>query len=395
MPQFYLRRFSRDGASVGAFISPNHFIGHASIKGQSQRRYMYGRNPELEKMLSELEGQWSELLRNIDQVGSPPPIMSVGHRDLLFFIALQRGRTMSAAGDHEEALALMEDFKQRAYGEIGQTPPVKPELSHDQHVLRSLQIHLSAWPYLLDLQPLVLVNESTEMFITSDAPVSFHNDALFDLKHGGATAYSSPGLIVFLPISPIRAVLLFDRNMYNMGSHTGSAVIRPTVADVSTLNALTASNTSRVLYYAPGQPHAEILAASALAKRVRAIGRSITFEITVKEQREQRRIFAISPTCSQLSMKLSFLHILPKRAARMREILVQRPFPRHPELNCWLEAYQKASRDNSDSKLIKALQGSHPDLYSRLFACQRAFLGPVVSKRIPGIGKNILRAFAS
>ncbi|GAA0709887.1 hypothetical protein GCM10009105_10700 [Dokdonella soli] len=224
--------------------------------------------------------------------------------------------------------------------------------------------------------------------------MSFHNDALFDLKHGGATAYSSPGLVVFLPISPARAVLLFDRNMYSARLRANQLVIHPSLSDVSSLNALTAANATRVLYYSPGQPHEEILAAYTLAKRVRALQRNVTFETIVKERGGQRRVLALSPSCAQLSMKLSFLRALPKRVKKMWGILARRPFPRHPELTCSLEAYEEANGDKSDSKLILALRENYPDLHSRLSEGGRAFLGPVALSRIPGIRKDILKAFA-
>lgn len=47
VPQFYLRRFSPDQSSVGTFIAPDRFVDCASIKGQAQRRHLYGRTPEL------------------------------------------------------------------------------------------------------------------------------------------------------------------------------------------------------------------------------------------------------------------------------------------------------------------------------------------------------------
>ena len=123
VPQFFLRRFSTNKASIGAFIAPAKFIDCAPIKGQAQRRFMYGRDLKLEQLLSEQEGHWSALLREVDQHDLPPTMLSAAHCDLLYFIALQRGRTISAAADHEDALTQMERFKHSAYAEIGVAVP--------------------------------------------------------------------------------------------------------------------------------------------------------------------------------------------------------------------------------------------------------------------------------
>ena len=135
-------------------------VDQAAIKGQAQRRYMYGRNTELEEeLLGENEGRWSSLPRTISGSTSLPDLMSIGHRDLLYFFALQAWTyALSTAADHRKALARLEDFRLRSYSEIGRIAPAHAELSHEQHVLRSLQINIGAWPYLLDLQPLLILN---------------------------------------------------------------------------------------------------------------------------------------------------------------------------------------------------------------------------------------------
>ena len=183
--------------------------------------------------------------------------------------------------------------------------------------------------------------------------------------------------------------------MYSTGSRKGELIMQASTSDVATLNALTAANATRVLYYAPDQPRHEIITAYKTARRVRASSGTIATELAQREVDGYRRVLAVSPSCAQLSMKLSFLHTLPKRAARMRRILLQRPFPRHPELTCWLKAYTEVDRRRPPSKVTNELQKNRPDLYLSLSCGRRAYLGPTSLRRIPGLTKEIVRAFES
>lgn len=213
----------------------------------------------------------------------------------------------------------MRDFARRVYADFGRDPPADVIAEPTEDIYNTLDTHITAWPYLLDMHQLVVVNQTPLPLITSDAPVAFHNDAFLDLKKGGATAYASPGLIVFVPISRTIGYMLFDRNLYATGYGRLLTRVLANESDVGSLNRLVAASAVASLYYFPSQgAHAAIKVAVESAKAVRPKAAFVGHEYSLREKGGSRRLLGVSPTCAQFSLSLSFLKQLPKRVNRMR-----------------------------------------------------------------------------
>lgn len=106
------------------------------------------------------------------------------------------------------------------------------------------QIPLMAMDALIatsDLGLLVVVNDTDSEFVTSDNPVVMINNGFPRHLHMGL--YDS-GLLVVLPLSPERGIVLYDRATYR-----GKKVVKCTTNDVHTMNLFQACNARNNLYF--------------------------------------------------------------------------------------------------------------------------------------------------
>jgi len=66
VPQFVLRGFSADGASVPTFVlETGELHRHASVRGQCAEEYLYGRESHMEDAFAESEGRVAAVLRHL------------------------------------------------------------------------------------------------------------------------------------------------------------------------------------------------------------------------------------------------------------------------------------------------------------------------------------------
>lgn len=103
---------------------------------------------------------------------------------------------------------------------------------------------------LLDLHKVILVNETELEFITSDAPVIMHNAWCEGVTWQGTTGFASSGLQILLPLSPRRALLMFDRDVYAVGCKQAPVTVDiMNAADVEAINAMQMTTTQGNIYY--------------------------------------------------------------------------------------------------------------------------------------------------
>jgi hypothetical protein len=250
VPRFYLRHFSHAGE--GTFLSllnlkRQKFVAEASLYGQCYRNYYYGVAPDLEFLLQKVEGRAASILRSVLLDDQAPEYGSQRHKDLLTFMYAQMVRTPVA----EERIKADVNATLSFFIRI-----LEPELSrlgvsvrlHGAIIVSVLRGLLEA-PLLYDLEYKVLINDTSEKFITSDDPlVRFNQFFQHELNR-----YDSPtdrGLEVYLPISPTKAVLLYDANVYMVA---GFAHERRSVfiseSDARELNALEVLNARENVYF--------------------------------------------------------------------------------------------------------------------------------------------------
>jgi len=113
----------------------------------------------------------------------------------------------------------------------------------------SLGLAAKNLPYLLDLELVVIKNESETEFVTSDAPVVLFNQWCQDVTGRGTTGFLQSGLQIILPLSPRFLVLLYDRSVYKIGTRKENAVVVKREDDVTQINTLQLLTAEENLYY--------------------------------------------------------------------------------------------------------------------------------------------------
>jgi len=243
VPQFYLRRFSKDWKSVRAWlVERDRLIPCASIKGQCSESYLYGYEQTVERGLAQLEARFAALF---DRIGCP----SVSHLsdtdvfDLQLFAALQLQRT-AARKRSSDAM----DAAFRRY--IGES---NPELSHASASVEDwgyfgVILPLMSFPLMMDLHVRLLVNKSPVPFILGDDPVCRQNHFLERLGLRNQRGTCARGIQFFFPIGPQQAVTVFDAGAYQVGARDATVVPLRNRKDVNRLNELTYFNSATVVY---------------------------------------------------------------------------------------------------------------------------------------------------
>jgi hypothetical protein len=113
----------------------------------------------------------------------------------------------------------------------------------------SASIHLQHYPVVLDLGYKLIRNETKEDFITSDVPVVKINPFMSFLNFGSQTGLGSKGLLVFYPISPKKLIILFDRDIYRIGSDSKHVVDVRSERDVEQINLVQAAACYENVYF--------------------------------------------------------------------------------------------------------------------------------------------------
>jgi hypothetical protein len=98
VPRFYLKRFTTDERFINLYnIKSARKISNGKLKHQCYRDYLYGKDGPIEKALSDIEGEVSDLLKKIDDYVSPPRAGTMEQFTLLVHLLVQHGRTIYAA----------------------------------------------------------------------------------------------------------------------------------------------------------------------------------------------------------------------------------------------------------------------------------------------------------
>ncbi len=165
VPKCYLRAFSSDPdrASIHLFnLQRQKSIAGASIKGQCSSNYFYGNDPNLEKALQTMEGQYGEFLQRLVEPGYR---LSATHFEVLrLFCLLQHCRTDAQARRQVDFMLGMTDA---AFA--GDTPPAYRANSKDT-VQIAMHTFAESMSLVYDLKVKLLRNRTARDFITSDNP---------------------------------------------------------------------------------------------------------------------------------------------------------------------------------------------------------------------------------
>jgi Protein of unknown function (DUF4238) len=232
VPRSYLRRFGFNDKQIGLFnIASQKEIERAPIKSQCSRDYFYSKDPSYEERFSVLEAEQNKLLSQIiSSLTIPDPISS--ERLLLDTCLMFQAARTAAAVAHSNHLA--NEFGKAILGyhlraqkneELLKFLP-QVEISIPNAVFDSIREHLVMAPLLSDMDCTLIVNRTSEEFITSDHPVAQCNILPSSSFPQRSIGFASRGLIVLYPISPRALMMWSDAEAYRVASNNGTLILQ-------------------------------------------------------------------------------------------------------------------------------------------------------------------------
>lgn len=252
IPRFYLKNFSINGQgkAIGTYnLYSKKFVPSASLKTQAYKNYFYGKNGQMENILSILESYSGTVIKNVIQNNTLLAYKSKDYITLLIFTIFLKSRTLYAAEEHQE----MVDKSVKAI--YSNDSRLKNHLNNiritvnnpTRTALGSVAQYL---PIAFDLDYKLLINQTAIAFITSDNPVIYYNQFMELRKSvGSSTGLACKGLKIFLPLSPHHYIIFFDRNVYKVGSKKDISVRISDPKDVISLNELQCISAYENLYF--------------------------------------------------------------------------------------------------------------------------------------------------
>ena len=173
VPRFYLKNFSTNRKQINLYnFAGDRFITEAGVDGQCYKRKLHAFEPGLEKRLGVMEAAASIVIRSVIDGKALPPRGTKEWLDLLIFLVFQKARTTRSI----QSADTMNQFLRE---QVNKGPEEAPEafikeMMEDQ--TPPLKIIFSSLPQMMfvaaDLQMHLLVNETSEQFITGDDPTS-------------------------------------------------------------------------------------------------------------------------------------------------------------------------------------------------------------------------------
>ena len=282
VPKFLLRNFSPGRKQVGTYVLASGLRrDNATVDGQCQENYLYGRTPEVEDAFGQMEGRVSaitqplssEHLASLGQAGpyitEYVPRLEVQQRMrehplhvIREFIYYQLHRTIGANERLDEWISEGVKYYLRqdpALQEKFQEDPGLKTYFDGCTITMNESMHLGLYeatathPVCWDLAVKFLIaNPHAPRFIVSDHPVVLRNQlADEDPKLAGrigARGLVARGLQAYMPLSPDVTIALYDPRVYAYGS-IRSLVCGVGAKDVRTLNEAQAMNALECLYF--------------------------------------------------------------------------------------------------------------------------------------------------
>lgn len=228
VPKQYLKFFSNfeQRTHVRLYnLRTKLYLKSASIDGQNQKDYFYGKTPDIENAFAEFETRTCDIIREIIQTNSLPTHESDDYWCLLVYVMYQQNRTQLSALKIEKLLnqVTLKMLKDR-FVPTSEIQEIKQQFEYPG--IASLENVPELIDAVSDLKCKLLINKTKHSFITSDHPVVKWNQFLNKRKyHDPRVGFNLKGLKLFFPISPNIMLMYYDRDIYTFENETDSVDI--------------------------------------------------------------------------------------------------------------------------------------------------------------------------
>lgn len=243
VPQFYLKKFSNNRKSVGAYLLNNHkYVEHASIKEIAYRKHLYGKDDDIENALAHDEGLWNKIIEEIIRT-KHINLSDEDYLNLLMFITVTEARTSFTADYNNKEINVLYDLIYKL--ETGKNKTLDVEFKIPN--LIPLKSALEIYPILFDLDIILVVNNSNRGFITSDNPVVRYNQFFVYRHYYRNYGLGHMGIQIFFPLSPEVCICVYDRTMYK--PKTDGIITVKSGSQINELNKLFLLNAYQTIFF--------------------------------------------------------------------------------------------------------------------------------------------------
>jgi hypothetical protein len=226
VPQFYMRNFCLDERLRSYQFDHSEEFPPTHISNICYEDYFYSEDKEVEEAMSQLEGKWANILREVINNQRIESITEWEYYYLLVFLTYTHFRTKSSkhesnefATDTAQLLLELQEFednedeemRQRAVEafESEELAVEHPGLFHTQELAGLL-----GYAKIADLQPILLIDNTERGFIFSDHPVILENPKFKSESDQFVGGLQSQGLQIICPLSRNCCLFLFDGECY-------------------------------------------------------------------------------------------------------------------------------------------------------------------------------------
>lgn len=268
IPKCYFRQYSQHAKLIDVHLFKDDLFRHAvPIKTQASADYFYG-NELTEQAIGELENIIrSPISRLSKQTNSPIKATEEDRFGILRYMLFQRARTNNEREKRADADNIMirelersrlenSDFKNKEFL-LQHIDKIK--FSYTQPNGMAMVHAIEVGHYAVDLGMVVLEAAPARPFVFGDSPVCLYNHYLINIKHRGVLGLTTPGLLMFFPLSPRWCLVAFDRELYDLpASPVEISVHQLSNHDADEVNKLQYLNAHACIYFT-GRDHAEYL----------------------------------------------------------------------------------------------------------------------------------------
>ncbi|HNR53474.1 MAG TPA: DUF4238 domain-containing protein [Candidatus Dojkabacteria bacterium] len=251
VPKFYLKQFVNSDLISLYHIGQDAYIPDIPAEDQAQKKRLYGDNSELEDAFGELETEVAPILKNIIKKNKIPPKSSMNYFSLMNFTILQNQRTFKAIYQTDKGI---EQMLKKYLEDI----PDFKDIDLDKYEIRTKNAFAlatgSAIPIAIesiDLEPVLIVNNTKYPFIVSDNPCIKYNLFAEHIRwHNDGRGFGTTGLQIFLPLNERLLIAFFDKKVYKTNTKgKKKTILNATKEDVINLNKLQFVCADECLYY--------------------------------------------------------------------------------------------------------------------------------------------------
>lgn len=308
VPQFYLRKFSNDGRSIGIYLlDKKKYIPCASIKKTAYREHLYGEDNSIENRLANDESEWSKIINKIID-SENLDLDQEEYIMLLLFITMSEARTSQTADYNNAEISTLSKLILK----MKNIPSGNVDIHFNTPNLVSLKSAIEITPILSDLNVLLIINESNRDFITTDNPVVRYNQFFMFRNYDRNYGLGQMGIQLFVPLNPRICLCLYDGVMYT--PKTKHIIKINSGSQINELNKLFILNAYEYIFFRNNQKESYIKSISRYSN-----GKKV-FDIPVLGAKNSYVIPMVHESVKE-RIKLNFFDISPE--------LANMPLPSH------------------------------------------------------------------